>query len=202
MTTPSSILAWEIPWTEEPGRLQSMGEQKSRTGLSNYTTTMPLRARRKKKPVWFPIQPCCYCCSVAKPCPTLCDPMNCNTPAFLSIVSQSLLKLMSIESVMPSNHLILCRPLLLLPSSFPASGSYPISQLFTSGGQIIGASASAPVLPVNIQGWFPLGFTGLISLSKRRSRAFQHHSSKASILWCPVLFMAQSHIHTRLLKKP
>ena len=51
MAAHSSTLTWEIPWTEEPGRLQSMGEQKSRTGLSNYTTTMPLRARRKKKPV-------------------------------------------------------------------------------------------------------------------------------------------------------
>ena len=88
------------------------------------------------------------------------------------------------------------------PQSFPASGSYPVSQLFTSGGQIIGASALAPVLPLNIQGWFPLGFTGLISLSKRHSRVFQHHSSKASILWRSVLFMAQSHIHTWLLKKP
>ena len=60
------------------------------------------------------------------------------------IVSQSLLKLMSIDSVIPSNHLILCHPLLLLPSqSFPASGSFPMSQLFTSGGQSIGASASS-----------------------------------------------------------
>ena len=63
----------------------------------------------------------------------------------------NLLKLMSIESVMPSNHLILGRPLLLLPSIFPASGSFPMSRLFSSGGQSIGASAS--VLPTNIQGW-------------------------------------------------
>ena len=60
------------------------------------------------------------CCSVAQSCPTLCDPMDCSTPGFLSFtISQSLLTLMSIESVMPSNHLILCRPLLLLPSIFP-----------------------------------------------------------------------------------
>ena len=65
-------------------------------------------------------------------------------------VSQSLLKLMSIESVMPSNHLILCCPFRLLPSNFPASGSFPLSQLFTSGGQNIGASVSASVLPVHI----------------------------------------------------
>ena len=74
--------------------------------------------------------------SVAQSCPTLCDPMTAACQASLSITnSQSLFKLMSIESVMPSNHLILCRPLLLLPQSFPAPGSFPMSQLFTSGGQ-------------------------------------------------------------------
>ena len=66
-------------------------------------------------------------------------------------ISWRLLKLLSIESVMPSNHLILCRPLLLLPSSFPASGSFPRSQFFTSGGQSIRASASESVFPMNIQ---------------------------------------------------
>ena len=71
---------------------------------------------------------------------------------FLSITnSQSLLNLMSIESVMPSNHLILCCPLLLPPSIFPASGSFPMSQLFASSGQSIGVSASASVLPMNTQ---------------------------------------------------
>ena len=72
--------------------------------------------------------------------------------ASLSITnSWSLLKLMSVESVMPSNHLILFHPLLLLPQSFPASGSFPMSQFFTSGGQSIGVSASTSVLPMNIQ---------------------------------------------------
>ena len=70
--------------------------------------------------------------------------------ASLSITnSQSLLKLMSIKSVMPSNHLILCRPLSFLPSTFPALESFPMSQFFTSGGQSIGVSASASVLPMN-----------------------------------------------------
>ena len=69
--------------------------------------------------------------------------------ASLSITnSWSLLKLMSIESMMPSNHLILCHPLLLLSSIFQASGSFPMSQFFTSGGQSIGVSASASVLPI------------------------------------------------------
>ena len=65
--------------------------------------------------------------------------------------SQSLPKLMSIKSVMPSSHLILCRPLLLLPQSLPASESFPMSQFFAQGGQSIGVSASASVLPKNTQ---------------------------------------------------
>ena len=89
----------------------------------------------------------------------------------------SLLKLMSIESVMPSNHLILCRPLLLPPSSFPASRSFPVSQLFASSGRSIGVSASTSVPPVNTQDWSPLGGTGRISLqSKELSSLFQHYS--------------------------
>ena len=72
--------------------------------------------------------------------------------ASLSITnSQSLLKLMSMELVMPSNHLILCHPLLLLPSIFPSIRVFPVSQFFASGGQSIGVSASASVLPMNIQ---------------------------------------------------
>ena len=69
----------------------------------------------------------------------------------------------SIKSVMPPNHLILCC-LLLLPSIFPSTMSFPMSWLFALGDQSIGASVSVPVLPVNNQGWFPLGLTGLISL--------------------------------------
>ena len=85
-------------------------------------------------------------------------------------ISWSLLKLMSIELVMPSNHLILCWPLSPCLPSLPASGSFLMSQLFTSGGQSIEASALASVFPVNIQGWFPLGLTGLILKSKGLSR--------------------------------
>ena len=74
-------------------------------------------------------------------------------------ISWSLLRLMLAESVMPSNHLILWHSFLLLPSSFVASGSFPLSQLFTTDGQSIGASASASLLPMNIQSLFPLGLT-------------------------------------------
>ena len=78
---------------------------------------------------------------------------------------------MSIESVMLSNHLFLCHPLSSFPQCFSASGSCPVSQLFTSGGQSIGASAS--IHSMNIQGWFSLGLTNLFSLqSKGLSRVF------------------------------
>ena len=92
--------------------------------------------------------------------------------------SRSLLKLMTMESVMPSSHLILCRSDVSFSSclpSFPASGLFPMSQFFTSGGQSIRVSPSASVLPMNIQNWFPLGWTGWISSqSKGLSRVFSN----------------------------
>ena len=139
-------------------------------------------------------------------------------------ISWSLLILMSIKTVMPSNHLILCHPLLLPPSIFlklisvesvrpsnhlilspPALNFYQHQGLFqwVSGSQSIGASASASVLPMNIQGWFPLGLTGFISLqSKGLSRVIssttirkhQFFSAQPS-LW------SNSHICTWLLEK-
>ena len=119
-------------------------------------------------------------------------------------ISWSLVKLISIVSVMPPiscsvTHFSFCL------QSFSASGVFfPISWLFASGGQCIGASGSASVLPMNIQGWFPLGWTGLISLqSKGLSRVFskttvqkhQFFSSQPS-LW------SNSHIRTWILEKP
>ena len=96
--------------------------------------------------------------------------------ASLSITnSRSLLKLMFIESVMPSNHLILCHPFSSHLQSFPASGSFQMSQFFATSGQSIGVSASASVLPMNTQDWFPLGWTSWISLqSKGLSRVFSN----------------------------
>ena len=90
--------------------------------------------------------------------------------------SQRLLKLTSIELVMPSNHLIFCHPPFLLPlQSYPASESFPMSQFFTSDSQSIGVSASASVLSMNTQDWSPLGWTGWISLqSKGLSRVFSN----------------------------
>ena len=123
--------------------------------------------------------------------------------AFLSITnSQSLLKLMSIKSLMSSYHLILCHPLLLRLQSSPASGSFPMSQFLSSGGQSIGTSASA--FPMNIQDWFPLGLTGLISLqSKRLSRVFPNSTvQKHQFFGAQLSLQSNSHIHTWLLGKP
>ena len=96
--------------------------------------------------------------------------------ASMSIInSRSSLSLTSIESVMPSSHLILCHPLLLLPQSFPASESFPMSQLFTWGGQSTGVSLLASFLPKKSQGWSPSEWTGWISLqSKGLSRVFSN----------------------------
>ena len=78
----------------------------------------------------------CCCCSVTQSCLTLGDPMDCSAPGFPVLhCLQSLLKFMSIESVMPSNHLILCRPLSFCLQSFLTSGYFPMSWLFASGGQ-------------------------------------------------------------------
>ena len=82
-------------------------------------------------------------------------------------------KFMFITSVMPSSHLILWQPLLLCPQSFPASGTFPVSQLFASDDQNTGVSASASLLPVIIQGWFPLRLIYFISLlSKELAQVF------------------------------
>ena len=97
--------------------------------------------------------------------------------------SRSLHKLMSIELVMPSNHLILCCPLLLPFQPFLASGCFPMSQFFVSGGKNTGISASASVLLMNIQDWSPLGWTGWISLlSKEFSRIFSKFKSINSLV--------------------
>ena len=141
----------------------------------------------------------CWCCSAAVVQSLSCvwlfaTPWTAVCQASLSFtISQSLLKLMSIELVMLSNHLILLAPFSSCPQPFPASGSFPMSQFFASGGQSIGALASPSVLPMNIQDWFPLGLTGLISLqSKGLSRVFsnttvQKHQFFGARLYGPTL---------------
>ena len=148
--------------------------------------------------MWVVVQLLSRVCLFVTPWTATCQ------PSLSFTISWSLLKLMSVELVMQSNHLILCCPLLSHLQSFPASGSFPTSQFFTSGGQSFGASSSASVLPINIQGWFPLGLTDLISLvSKGLSRVFSN-----TRIWKHQFFGAlpslcsNSHIRTWLLEKP
>ena len=144
------------------------------------------------------------CFSVTQSCLTLCDPIGWSTPGFP--VLHHLLELAQThvhldgDAIQPS-HLILCHPLLSCLQSFPASGSFLMSQLFASGGQTIGASASASVPPMNIQNLFPLGWTGLISLkSKGLSRVFSSttvaesiNSSALSLFYCPALTLVHDY---------
>ena len=144
------------------------------------------------------------CCSVAKLCPTLCDPMNCSMPGFPSL--HCLLEFAQThvhwvgDAIQPSHSL--SSP---SPSAFNISqhqGLFLMNQLYASGSQSIGAPALGSVLPMNIQGWYPLGLTGLISLlSKGLSRVFS-----GTIVWKASAFLmvwlSHPYIHTRLLEKP
>ena len=133
MATHSSVLAWRIPRTEEPDRLQSMGLQRVR---HDWVINTSFRS---------------FCCSVPKSC--LFVTMDCRHQASLSLtISWSLLKFMLRQWRHPTISSSVA-PFSSCPQSFPASGSFPMSQLFTSSGQSIGASASASVLLVNIQDW-------------------------------------------------
>ena len=182
----------------------------SPTGHSLSSSTLPCPPHPQALNAFnfpYPFHPicCCCCCSDTKTCLTVCNPMDCSMPAFLVL---HCLRVCSDPCPLSG----WCHPTIsssVVPfssclQSFQASGSFKISQLFTSGGQNIRASASASVLPMNIQGWFLLGLTGLISLLfKGLSRVFssttiQKHQffSAQPSLWF------NSHIHTWLLEKP
>ena len=134
------------------------------------------------------------CCSVAASRLTLCNPVGCSTIPCLSlfpgVCSDSCPLSWWCHPTVSSSVTAFS-----YPQSFPASGSFPMSWLFTSGGQIIGASAS--VFPMNIQGWSPLGWTSdHLPVQGTLKSLLQHHNSKASILQCSAFFMVQfSHLY-------
>ena len=124
------------------------------------------------------------CCSVAKSCPTVSDPVGCSTPGspvlyHLPEFAQIHVHWLSDDNLTISSSAALCFCLW----SFPASGSFPMSWLFASGGQNIGVSASASVLPMTIQDWFPLGLTYFILQSKVLSRVFSKPQFKSINFW-------------------
>ena len=142
--------------------------------------------------------------SVTQLGPTLWDPMDCGKPCFL--IHQQHPELAQTHAHCVNDAIQPVHPPLspspLAPQSFPASGSFPMSQLWASGGQSNGVSASASVLPMNIQNWFPLGFTGLISLlSKLFSRVFSSTTvQKCQFFGAQPSLWSNSHIHTWLWK--
>ena len=145
------------------------------------------------------------CCSVAQSCPTLCDPRDSSIPGFpllhyLLEFAQTHVHWVG-DAIQPSQPLV---PFSSCLQSFPASGSFPMSQLFKLGGQRIGTPASASVLPKNIQGWFPLGCTGWISLlSKGLSRVFSSTTiQKHQFFGIQPSLWSNSHICTCVLEKP
>ena len=144
METHSSILAWEIPQKEDSDSVTVHGVTKQ-SDMTEKLNSNNITFNNIYSVQFISVQ------SIS--CVHLfTTPWTAAHQASLSITnSQSLLKLVSIESVMPSIHLILCHPLLLPPQSFPESGSFPVNQFFASGGQSIGVSASTSVLPMNIQ---------------------------------------------------
>ena len=137
--------------------------------------------------------------SVTQSCPTLCDPMNHSMPGLPAITnSRSLLRLTSIESVMPSSHLILCRPLLLLPPIPPSIRVFSNESALHVRWPKYWISASASVLPMNTQDWSPLGWTGWMSLqSKWLSRVFSNTTvQKHQFFSAQLSSQSNSHIHT------
>ena len=127
--------------------------------------------------------------SVTRPCPTLCDHMGCSTPGFPA--HHQLPELPQTHVHWAGDAIQLSDPVIPFFSclkSFPASGSFPMSQFFASGGQSIGVSVSASVLPMNIQNWFPLGWTGWFSLqSKGLSTVFPNTAAQKHQLFSPQL---------------
>ena len=143
--------------------------------------------KQKCNIIWYGL----ICCSVTKPCLTLHDPMDCSMPgsSVLHCLPRSV-----------HNHLILCCPFSFCLQTFSASGSFPVNQLFASSGQSIGASASASVLPVNIQDWFP-DRLDLLVVQGTRKCLLQTTIQKHQFWGTRLSLWSNSHTCTWLLKK-
>ena len=138
----------------------------------------------------------CFCCSVAQLCPTLCNPMDCSTqgfPVLDHLQERAQTRVHWVGDAIQTSHPSVV-PFSSRLQSFPASGSFPMTRFFISGGLSIGVSASISVPPVKIQDWFPLGLTGWISLqSKGLSRVFsnttvqKHQFFVLSFLYSPTV---------------
>ena len=147
---------------------------------NNYTSLPPMVFAPRYCQVWF-----CCCCSVTKLCPTLCDPVDCSMPGSLSlIISWSLPKFTSVESVMSSNHLTLCQPLLLLPSIFPHirvfSNESAVHIRWPTYWSFIFS-----ISPFNEYSGlisFKINCFDLLAVQRTLKSLLQYHSSKASIL--------------------
>ena len=149
------------------------------------------------------VPPANCCCPVSQLCLTLCYPMHCSTPGFpvlhcLLDFAETHLHWVS-DAVQPSHPPL---PRLLQPLILPSARVFSLSQVFASSGQSIGASALASVFPVNIQGWFPLGLTGLITLqSKGLSRVFSSTTIQEHQLFgAQTSLWSSSHICTTTRK--
>ena len=130
--------------------------------------------------------------SVTQLCPTLCDPMDCSMPGLLvHYHSQNLLKLMFIESVMPSNYLILCHPLLLLPSIFPSIRVFSNESVLRIMWPKYQSFSISPFNEYSGLISFRMDWLDLIAVQGTLKSLLQHHSSKVSIHWCSVFFIVQ-----------
>ena len=175
--------------------MEELGEERKRElSSSSYYKCTILSRGSDPHDLFVVVQSLSQVWLFATPCHA---PLSCT-------VSQSLLKVMSIELVVLSNHLILCHPLLLLPSIFASIKVFFNELALRIRWPRTRASISASLLPRNIQGWFPLGLTGLISLqSKECSRVFS-----STTIWKHQFFGTQiylwfnTHIHIWLLEKP
>ena len=136
--------------------------------LSHLRGLPPYRKSWSKSFVYgsffIPVLSCMFvcCCSASQLCLTLCDPMDCSTPGFLILSPRVCLNSCPLNWWCYLTISSSVAPFFSRPQSFSALGSFPMSRLFASGGQSIGASGSASVLPMHSQGWFTLGWTGLI----------------------------------------